>query len=114
MLDVDCDLYEVPHICSWNDALIETKFYAHLSGNQTHPMLLSDKGVRYVPKNPDQSPHRPRTSHSLPATLTLPYWRFSFSYDICFSKTKIRGRKYSQYILDQNREAMLQIGLSIQ
>jgi hypothetical protein len=71
-LAVDGDLCEVPHICAWNPVLVESKFYPFPDRKQTFPMLLSDEGTRFTPKNPDQSPPPIRT-HRTPVYIpTIP------------------------------------------
>src|SRR6267154_1901010 len=57
-LPVDGELCEVPHICALNAVLVELQFYAHPdhTGTCRRPRLLSDKGIRFLPNNPDQTP----------------------------------------------------------
>jgi hypothetical protein len=47
----------VPHVCAWNPVLVESTFYPFPDRiEQPFPMLLSDEGTCFTPKNPDQSP----------------------------------------------------------
>jgi hypothetical protein len=68
-LAVDGDLCEVPHVCAWNPVLVESTFYPFPDRKQPFPMLLSDEGTCFTPKNPDQSPPPIRTHPVYIATI---------------------------------------------
>jgi hypothetical protein len=72
-LPVDGELCEVPHVCAWNAALVESRFYPQVDPtHHTPPWLLSDTGARFLPKTPDQTPPPLRPQRTRVYIPTIP------------------------------------------
>jgi hypothetical protein len=71
-LKVDGELCEVPHICSWNAVLAESRFYHPPPPRVRAHHVLPNPGVVPVPRTPDQTPPPGRPNRTPIFIPTIP------------------------------------------